>query len=759
MMRHFYFFILAFLLAGNAAPAADGATQKGVDPLPWRLASAPLRLRINIQPRRRPSLFVPVPSGIAPELRHCSAFADDGSELPASPVLLDDRLIGVALFCRSAARQASRAEAGPAPNASIYLHAEAREKSPAFLGENARPVTLERSIRPLTTRAHSPAEILRLFNTPDRRRPSFVVAVPSLGAIPDRENWRQPPENPRLANALLRWDARFILSEERSLAFGADQDHCAWLLLLDGKPVADWSNQDRRPGGGAFGFAIDLKPGSYSLQLFAVQRAGENIPRCFMRPAGEEGPGMEMPRLLPAAQPAYWSIEFAEQPEHKAGVSCQLESIAHFLQNDQRIAHYSIGAGGDGQAPPPQWLDQNGQLINADQDGALICPADCIPGFRLKSGEQTLSVPAFALWQPGTLQDARMSFGELPSVLARQQTLSLAIRISWPETLPDALRQNARFLCEQRDENGAVLQCDPLPVNGQEQLRADVTLRAQSRILKLRCILADKDIFRSLPLSIIHPQPPLRPLSAQGNALYAPSGQRAVMLCAALPPANYARSGQRHWPAQQALRVAILDDLIAATNSYDATTLPEQQLAELLSAPGPLSFSRVNASTRTGSSPLLAAIAAMPQLIASRPDFAVLSVGAAALHAGQTPGQWCQTLLFLTQACQAAGIEPILVALPDLPGLGEGVSRSAALLTKELGLSLGVAVIDLYSRQRLSCVEPASWYQEQALTLPTPHNQARLWLSATCASALQQHYPAIFTYHAQASEQARQNQP
>ncbi len=141
-----------------------------------------------------------------------------------------------------------------------------------------------------------------------------MVAVPALGAIPDRDTWQQPPETQRLANAMLRWDARMIVADERTQAFGADQNHTAWVVLLDGKPVADWSSEAKRPGGGAFGPAITLKPGIYSLQLLAVQRQGEIIPRCLVRPAGEDGPGAAPAGLVPAAQPDFWGSNSPTNP-------------------------------------------------------------------------------------------------------------------------------------------------------------------------------------------------------------------------------------------------------------------------------------------------------------------------------------------------------------------------------------------------------------------------------------------------------------
>lgn len=750
-----YLFILTLLLGAAGRVAKDGNTA----PAPtWEIATAPVRLRISVQPRRHPLLFVPVPGELPKGLLHASAFTDNGEAVPASPVLLGDRMIGVALNCRSGDNRREKAEEPLNPSISIYLHAEASKNATPFLGDKARVVALERSIRPLTTRAHSAAEMLRLFNTPERRRPVFVVAVPALGAVPDRDNWQQPPENQRLANSMLRWDARIIVPEDRSVAFGADQSHTAWVVLLDGKPVADWSSESKRPGGGAFGPVISLKAGSYSLQLLTVQRQGEAIPRCLLRPADDDGPGAAPTGLVPAAQPSFWGIEFAEQPAHNASVMLQLTEIGHFFQSDRRVAHYTTLTDDTPAQSTPQWFDQNGKAIGSD-NGKLFCPAECIPGFRVASGEQTLSIPAFSLWQPGMVYSGRMSFGDLPVVLARHQTLPLSVRVTWPETLSVVLRESARLFCEQRSADGKILRHDPLPLAGKDHCRADLPLLAESRSLLLRCTIADEDIFRPLPMRLLHPQDATLPLIAQGNALFIDSDTRAIMICDALPPPGNGRLSRRNWPAQP-LRLALLDDLIANTNSYAATALPEQELATMLnSSPLPLSFSRVNATPRTGSSPTLAAVSALPRLIAGRPDFALLSVGAEALHSGQTPVAWCRTLLFLAQACQAAGIEPILVALPELPNLPAATSRSAALLTKELGLSLGVAVIDLYSRQRLNRVEPATWYQHEDLDLPTPQDAARRWLSMTCARALQLYYPTIFTYHANADGNRRPDQP
>lgn len=126
-----YLFILMLLLVPTASIAADAPAAPAVPAVTWKIATAPLRLRVSVQPRRHPSLFVPVPPEL-PELLHVSAVADDGSDIPASPVLLGGRLAGVALYCRGINRQRDTTEAPPSPSISVYLHAEARGGTTPF---------------------------------------------------------------------------------------------------------------------------------------------------------------------------------------------------------------------------------------------------------------------------------------------------------------------------------------------------------------------------------------------------------------------------------------------------------------------------------------------------------------------------------------------------------------------------------------------------------------------------------------------------
>lgn len=756
VMRNLIIFMLCIFAAASAK--ADTAQDAAPAATAWALAAAPIRLRVSVNSRRHPQLFVPVPSALPPELRFVSAFMDDGTELPASPVISGDRLAGVALYCRGSNRQAVPAEDTPSPNVSIYLLDQARADAMPFFGDNARPVALERSIRPLTTRAFTAKEMLRLFNQPTKRRQYFVTAVPALGAIPDRDAWQQPPEQQRLANAMLRWEARIVIDQDRAIAFGADQSHTAWVVLVNGQPVADWTSDTKRPTGGAFGAPVTLKAGLHTLLLFAVQRQGETIPRCLMRDADDDkGPGAPPAPLIPAAQPDYWGIEFAADPARNAHAVLAPSELCHFLQTDQRIAQYQLEPPAKDQAFQLQWLAEDGsEIIPAAH--RLSCRADFVPGLRIISKDQALTLPGYHHWQPGMLLDGRLAFAELPPVIAQHAALPIAANLSWPEDFPEELRAQARILCEQLSAHGTVLRQDALPFAGGTSVQASIALQADCHSLQLRCTLAQADIFPAQPLRIIRPRDAVLPLQAEGQALYTHQGTRAVLVCDALPPPGSGTLPQRQWPAQP-LRLALFDDLIASTSSFGADELPEQHLGALLKGPGPLSVSRVNVATITGAAPELAALSALPQLIATRPDFALLAVGATPLSKGQAPAAWCQSLLFIAQACQATGIEPILVALPQRPGVTPATCRSAALLTKELGLSLGIAVTDLYSRQRLNNISTDNWYRHGELALPTPNDQARQWLSMTCAQALQRHFPAIFVYDHHAAQSILRGQP
>ena len=241
-------------------------------------------------------------------------------------------------------------------------------------------------------------------------------------------------------------------------------------------------------------------------------------------------------------------------------------------------------------------------------------------------------------------------------MLARHRTLPLTVRVTVSET---PRKRKHRLFCEQRSADGccAKTRCCWTA----KAVTAPICLCWRATTVCCFAVPSPTRISSSLCCAV-HPRDAAMPLIAQGR-YYSPAWIR-VQSWFATPtrhPATVASAGvtgrYSHcaWPC---------DDFIASTSSHAAACTARTRLA-CARWPGPF-FQRVNATARTGSSPTLAAICALPRLIVSRPVASSLSA-AGLLTTGAVA--WCRTLLFLAQACQAAGIEPIL-SLPELPRAG-----------------------------------------------------------------------------------------
>jgi hypothetical protein len=89
--------------------------------------------------------------------------------------------------------------------------------------------------------------------------------------------------------------------------------------------------------------------------------------------------------------------------------------------------------------------------------------------------------------------------------------------------------------------------------------------------------------------------------------------------------------------------------------------------------------------------------------------------------------------LFLAQATLARGALPVLVNVPPLPDISQETSRAAALEVKRIGHSLGVPVVDLYSRslangQGVGAFARFFYASTESIPLRTLNNEGRLWL-------------------------------
>jgi len=173
-------------------------------------------------------------------------------------------------------------------------------------------------------------------------------------------------------------------------------------------------------------------------------------------------------------------------------------------------------------------------------------------------------------------------------------------------------------------------------------------------------------------------------------------------------------------------------------DGYGDTHTPVDGLSfeQLLQKKCQLNIGKISLPDTAGRPTALRGIAVLGKLLAMRPDLAVLNLGTVELHSGISPEQWCQTLLFMSQVCLAANIKPYLLAWPPQPGIATAVARQCALLSKELGLALGVPVIDLYSAYLQENTAIDSWFQDDFAEHLAENAEGQAWLASKIAAAL-----------------------
>jgi hypothetical protein len=177
------------------------------------------------------------------------------------------------------------------------------------------------------------------------------------------------------------------------------------------------------------------------------------------------------------------------------------------------------------------------------------------------------------------------------------------------------------------------------------------------------------------------------------------------------------------------MKLYYFDDGLGNTHNADKRTSGTRRTTRLFQQMEGFSAGRILLPEIPGTEPELQSIAAFAKLLNMRPEMAVLNLGEQELKDGRTPLTWCRQLLFYAQTCLAAGIEPVLLAYPEIPGIEPAVSRQTALLIKELGLILGVPVVDLYSMRILEEVNTRTWFEDAVAGHQTINQQGKQWLA------------------------------
>ena len=733
MARILLFTMLISTLAGGFASAT---------PATWQESAAPVRLRIERPSRPYSQLLVPVPTEWSAAYQGALAFTDQGTPLPASPIAVGGNLLAVAVNAqgqftvRPPAASDQNDMAPPKPEISIYLFPKPPAQPRPYDGKTV--VTVDREIRSLTTRAFTAAEMLRLFSASGRRRSrQHTGLVENFGQLPDRDHWKTFPDN-RNAAALLHWEASWLTPASTEVAFGADQTHTAWTILVDGRIAASWQEGQPRASGGAFGPKLHLEPGVHTIQMLVVQKPEEQLPNCLVRTASGNPAGDTLSELLPAFRPEWLGAESNDEAKYSLHAVITPDTTHRFRATDNAISAFTVALEADGTSR--SYFDLRGRKLSATDDGLLLCPACQTPTAVISKDSTRLTFPGRRHWQAGTLVNGRLRLDDLPTVLPHAKPLTLNLRLEWQEMLPEAIQQALLVTVTQMDGKGAELATNTAATVAENGAVLSVTmpLADACRQVTITYGLPGYSVLAPLTLSVLRPGDSLAGLNAIGVNVFQ-HDNRAIFVCNPLPQSPLASDMPAVSSSSPSLRIALLDDFMATATAPGAELLPETVMETTLQQKTPaLQITRVQAVNPPGATSRLAPWEALAAAHDLRPEMMILAIGALPLADGMDPREWSSHLLFAAQSGLAAGIVPVLVALPSLPTIAPASSRLAALYTKEIGLALGLPVLDLHSRRLAEADNLPPCTQPGAPAPATPNDQARHWLAATAAKAFQQ---------------------
>lgn len=703
----------------------------------WQEPRADLRLRVHSTSQWTHPVRVDLPERLSGEVRGVRAMLPGGREVPASPVLLGDRIVAVEVAVpRLGSADRTVPEGEVLAPVEVYLLKEAAAGSGTPIAQR-QPAMLHRAVRStrqLTTRPFTAAEALRLLGDAPASRRARAAEGPrartyfywtwdaaAVGKVPDPAKAGDPGES-RVAT--MHWATALRLEGSQAVAFGANQDHVAWFLYLDGKPVADWRTSVREESGGRFGPVVELDAGLHLFECIVVQQEGEPLPEILWRSRG----GKEA-AAVPAELQHTIRVPETVLVERRDGPSGGFA----FARFEQRLRARTEDAFLDLALAPVQTdgkpLPAAAFVVGGAKRPEAWVRAPFLPPVRVPFGDGELEFPARPGWVAPTTFEVDVRLAEGPAILSAGQAYPAEVRLELLDHLEESAAARLTLHWQQLGPAGKTLRSGSLPLAADRlgaATRFDLPLLDDTHTVELRTCLDGLEVARRRSFRILRPQDDLAGLHASGRSLFL-DRERAVLVCAPLAQlATPPRSGRKGAP-----HLLVLDDFWATVSGPEANFRPEAALGgETDYAVFRLALARGRA---LGSAGELRKFELLPTLLERQPDEVLLALGRNDLEAGADPRELCRHLLFMAQAAQARGIRPSLLALPSLPGIAPEATREAALLVKELGMRLGVPVVDAFSAERLGHFDgPFSAYfatADGAVTLTTPNDAGRRLLA------------------------------
>ncbi|MDD3953930.1 MAG: hypothetical protein PHY82_08455 [Lentisphaeria bacterium] len=588
-----------------------------------------------------------------------------------------------------------------------------------FGGNGDAPVSLQRTTARLTTSAFDESEMRRFFEQIFSQRRGARGQVAGYGLISAELERPALTEKNRLS-ALLHWESDLVCSESDvgAYVFGSSQPKSPWAVFLNGQFCGGW--QSGTPN------EVQLAEGIHRLQFLAVQNNGASVPGFIVMK--KEGDALKEHALTLRAlpEPAFVRLETAPADLQKYVAGWQINGRYHFLTTDQYLDCYQKSdetALLEGECfyrsidSRRQPLPVFGELFVDGRKGMSL---------EWEGSAQKEVFAAAPAWPLAVPVHVRLSLGVAPLILSAKEPLNIQIHQTWPEVMPDALKAAWQLRCRQYDAKGVLLFDELVSTEYQPELKCNLTLASSVHLLSWQPEIGGIPAAKAVELQIVRPGNFPENPEIRGNQLLV-SGRRAVLQCDPLRARASGGQMKRAVP-EVPVKLYYFDDGLGNTRSENKRVADSSRATRLFQQMKGFSAGRILLQEIPGAEPELKSIAAFASLLNMCPEVAVLNLGERELKAGRKPLAWCRQLLFYAQASLAAGIKPVLLAYPEMPGIDPAVSRQTALLTKELGLTLNIPVVDLYSQRIIEEVDTAIWFEDTVAGHQAVSRLGKQWL-------------------------------
>lgn len=581
-------------------------------------------------------------------------------------------------------------------------------------------VFLRRTTAQLTTCAFTEAEMRRLFEQIFAQRRSTKGRVSAFGDLPAEMERPALTEKNRLS-ALLHWESDLVLSENQAgeYIFSSTQAQAPWSVFLNGRYCGGWQDN---------AVAVQVSAGLCRLQFLAVQKYAAPVPALKIQKKGAAENSEQTLRLQSPASPGFARLEKAPAPVGDSLAAWQLKESYHFLTTDQYLSCYQKqkdGAGSDGEV---FYRDAKGTEQKLPDFGELLLPGLEGVSLEWREEKQTQTFPSLPCWPLAIPVYIRASLSACPLLLSAREALSVQMIQPWPETLPNSLKDAWQLRLRQYGRAEELLSEKVVCTQYTPEIALQTILQSAVQRLSWQAEIAGIPVAEAVEVQIIRPGTFPQQLEFRGQHLLL-DGKRAVLQCNPLQKREKSEFLQKRKTAATSLKLYYFDSGLGNTQSKREQTLGKRHAERFFQQLQGFSPGRIMLPETPGAKAELQSLAALSELLSMRPDLAILNLGERELQAGSTPLTWCKQMLFFTQTCLAADIEPILLTWPELPGIEPAVSRQSALLLKELGLNLGVTVVDLYSQRILDDTDTAEWYVDEYAEHQAMSRQGQQWLA------------------------------